>query len=376
MKICLDGFPLTKLEGTSMYSYTFEYFKNLFKYFPQPDYHIIWDDSERNYFLNCNKKNKLVNLNIDRSKNDFTELEKHIIHNKINIYHSLNNGFSIPENKNCKTIVTIYDLLPMENLGYVDEKYFEKFLNVFPNTINEVDEIIAVSKFIKSQIVKHFNVDERKINVVYPGISKRFKMLPKSNSKKVCKKLYNIDEDFILYAGSLHARKNLHILLRILKYIKKYKYTKNIKMVIAGDYIGKRNEYFCKLRIMADKLGIGDSVIFTGKIHYKNMPYLYNASECFVNFSEYDGFPLSSLEAMACGIPIVSSNTLFNREVIENGGLLVDLEDELYLKDAILEVIMHKKYRESIIENGLVQAKKYSWNKNIKSTVKIYENLI
>ncbi|MEL7597783.1 MAG: glycosyltransferase family 1 protein, partial [Clostridiaceae bacterium] len=183
----------------------------------------------------------------------------------------------------------------------------------------------------------------------------------------------NIQGEFLLYVGSIHPRKNLHVLLNILKEIKKYDCTRDMKLVIVGKYDGKRYEYYSKLRTMLRFLSIEDSVVFTGVVEYENMIYFYNGAECLINLSLYDGFPLSVLEAMACKAPVICNDNSLFEEIIKDGGILVDYHDETYIKEAILELLLNSNFRISIAEKGRQLSKIYTWKKAIQKTVEIYK---
>ncbi|MCY6369530.1 glycosyltransferase family 4 protein [Clostridium ganghwense] len=376
MNICVDGIGLSMLQGTSLYSYTYEFLNNLFARYPELECQIIWDNPI--YSSPLEKMNNLsyFNLNLSRHKNDYSKLEQHIKNEKVQIYHSINNGFSIPFNKECKNISTVYDLLPIINMAYTDKKYYEKFMTVFPNAIDKSDKIIAVSNFIKNQIIEQFNVNEDRIEVIYPGCSNYFQHIDYGLCKNILKDNYNITEDFLLYVGSIHPRKNLHTLFKVFKRLKEYNYTKNMKLVIIGKYDGKREEYYSKLKILAEFLNIEDSIIFKGAVDYKNMPYFYNAAQCLINLSEYDGFSLSVLEAMACKTPVICNNNLLFREVVGDGGILVDINDEVYMKDTILEMLLNDNYRNNVAEAGKRQSEIYKWNTAVEKTVHLYKKVI
>lgn len=373
MKVCIDGIGLSMLRGTSLYSYTYEFLNNLFEMYPNNNYEIIWDNTKVNWPLKNIKGLSYINLDLNRADNDYSKLEQHILENKVDIFHSINNGLSIPLNKKCKNISTVYDLLPIVDMSYTDKKYYEKFMNVFPNAINKSDKIIAVSHFIKDQIIEYFNVNKEKIEVIYPGCSEGFKEIRKDICREFLKNNYNIQGEFLLYVGSIHPRKNLHVLLNILKEIKKYDCTRDMKLVIVGKYDGKRYEYYSKLRTMLRFLSIEDSVVFTGVVEYENMIYFYNGAECLINLSLYDGFPLSVLEAMACKAPVICNDNSLFEEIIKDGGILVDYHDETYIKEVILELLLNSNFRISIAEKGRQLSKIYTWKKAIQKTVEIYK---
>lgn len=373
MKICFDGLSISQLHSTGLYSYTYEILDNLFNVYPQPDYKIIWDNSS--YIDRWKKHNNLsyINLKLNRIKNDYRELEKYIDDNNITLFHSTNNGLSIPNKKLCKNVITVHDLLPINNTKYVDKKYLNKFNSVFNKSLDISDKIIAVSKFIKNELINNLNISEEKIDVIYPGISKNFRLIDETISKNYLKDVYKITDDFILYVGSIHTRKNLDLLFKIFKEINKI--SDKIKLVIVGKYSGKREDYYLKLKTLGRELNIGQSVIFTGDVTYLDMPYFYSASKCIFNLSDYEGFPITALEAIGSNKPIICSKAYIFKEVFGNKGLLVDPNNISEIKDIVLNLIYNENYYNEILNNQLELVNKFDLNDSIISLVKIYESI-
>lgn len=372
MKICIDGLGATRLMGTGMGTYTMEFLKNLFYMYPQPDYELLVEDSKPEINLGKNMKNLLLNLNINRRDNDYSSIEKHITDNKVNIYHSPNNGFSIPENKSCNYISTIHDLLPLVNSKYVDDKYMKKFIEVFPSAVKNSDKIIVVSNFLKEQLKNNYDIPEKDIIVNYPGCSPIFKPKNLEICEDILRSKYKITEDFILHVGAIHIRKNLDKLIKAFKNVNSI--NRNLKLVLVGKYDGKRAEYYEKLKELINSLELNDSVIFTGTIDYLDMPFFYSSSKCVVNLSKYEGFPISSIEAMACGTPVIWNNEAFFREVLGTSGIQVDANDNDQLVQTLIDIVFNGKASDNLLKSQIEQAATYKWEKNIINTIRVYES--
>lgn len=371
MKICFDGIGISHFKNTGLYAHTFELLNELATLYPQPEYKVILNkQSFSNSFKN--KKLDFNEIDINRKENDYSALEKYILDNKISIYHSLNNGFSIPLNKVCKYVLTIDNLLPISYPQYVDRKFFDKFNKILPNALENSDKIIAVSEFIKSELINYFNVPEKKIVVIYPSVSKIFKPLSKERCRAILKNKYMIQDNFLLFSGSIHIRKNLSLLLRAFKEVSRY--YNNLNLVIVGNYKNKRQSYYLKLREYAKRLEIDKNVIFTGSVEYTDMPYFYNSALCAINISDYEGFPISSLEALACNTPAICSNSSSFREVLGESAIYIDNNDFDELKNALVETI--RKKNDKCAENNLSQIKKYDSEKSIKKHVRVYESIV
>jgi glycosyltransferase involved in cell wall biosynthesis len=372
MKICIDGFELAYLGGTGLWAYAHEFVENLFQMYPQPQYSLlsygsqIWETGRKYGNVSC------IDIKFNRMDNDYKMLEDYLSRGKINLYHSLNNGFAIPGRAVCKYVMTVQDMIPISNLDFSDTKYKKRFGDIFFRSLGMADRVIAVSGFIRDELMKYTNVDERKVTVIYPGTGCIFKVMDKDIAREYIRKRYNINDKYILFAGGIHVRKNMDMILGAFRAILQKK--PDLKLIIAGKTDGKRNIYFNEIKDHAKKIGVFESTLFTGTVNYEDMPYLYNGAECFINPSSYEGFPISSIEAMACGIPSMCKNGEVFREVLGDGGIY--FEDEKGMVDGILKLLRDEKYKKEITARGLEKSRKYRWDDSIKRTVKEYEALL
>lgn len=371
MRIFIDGLGVSELKGTGLGTYTAEFISNLLQMYPQPKYDFICDGPD--FEMNPDKYPNVsfLNLHVNRLNNDYSNIEDHIESSNIDIYHSPNNGFSIPENKKCSYIATVQDLLPVVNSDLTDEKYKKKFNAVFPNVIKNCDKFIVFSESLREQLKNYFDVPDKNIMVNYPGCSNIFTPKSLESCENILSSKYKIEGDFILYAGSIHIRKNLENLIEAFAKVKIQH--KDLSLLIVGSCLGKRREYYEKLKSLAEDLKLQDSVIFTGAAEYSDMPYFYSKAKCVLNLSKYEGFPLSSIEAMACNTPVIWNEVSFFREAFGGTGLTVDANDQDRLKDAILNILCSHSLRESIIKEQRELTSKYTWEKHIKNTVRLYE---
>ena len=122
-------------------------------------------------------------------------------------------------------------------------------------------------------------------------------------------------------------------------------------------------------------MGLAEKVIFTGYVQDEDLPYLYAGASVFVFPSLYEGFGLPPLEAMACGCPVVSSDTSSMPEVIGEGGILLPLNDASLWIKAIGEILSKENIASFYRQKGLQQARKFSWQKTALKTISIYEKI-
>lgn len=372
MKICFDGIAISHFKNTGMYTYTYELINELLNLYPQPKYKIVTNTGHKNNPFES-RNIEFVEIQLNRKENDYSPLENYIVNNKIDIYFSLNNGFSIPNEKHCKHIMTVHNLLSCSQPNYVDKKYFKKFNTVVPNALDKSDRVIVVSEFIKNEILTYYDIPEKKIIVNYPILPKIFKKINPIRSKSFIKNKYKIYGEFILFVGSIHIRKRLDILLRAFKEI--LKYDDSLNLVIVGSTKGKREQYAQKLKQYAKQLSIHHRIIFTGLVDHKDLPYFYNSALCSVNLSDYEGFPTSSIEALACNTPIICSKTSSFIEILGSSAAYVNNNNVNELVSAILRISNSPNYiisKEKISQ----QISKYSAENSIKNIVKVFESIM
>jgi glycosyltransferase involved in cell wall biosynthesis len=265
-----------------------------------------------------------------------------------------------------KYVLTVHDITPF--LFSAEHRFGRSFIFrlLFPRTLENTDKIIAVSNSTKSDLIKYFNVSAEKIEVIHEAADERFKLLTDDEVKDV-KQKYNIDFPFILYVGTLEKRKNIPTLIKAFYELKK----RNVdhKIVIAG----KKGWKYKNIFETVSRLNLQNDIFFTGYIESSDLPKLYNAADLFVYPSLYEGFGLPPLEAMACGCPVITSNTSSLKEVIGDAGIMLPPNDVSEFANAMYNVLTSNELRQKMIRKGLERAKMFSWDKCARETLKLYE---
>ncbi len=276
----------------------------------------------------------------------------------------------VPTSKGCKKVVTFHDLsfVRYPEFFSLKRRLWHKFIN--PRKLaQEADRIIAVSESTKQDLVELYKIKPEKINIVYSGIGKKFKV--KSSKLKVqkIKKKYRLPDKFILFLGTIEPRKNLIGLIRAYELLrgKTHKLTNSQihKLIIAGTK-GWLYEDIFKI---ARQSKYSKDIIFTGFIEDEDKPYLYNLASLFVYPSFYEGFGFPPLEAMACGLPTITSNVSSLPEIVGDAGIMVDPYKPGELALAMEMILSDGELRQRLSEKGIEQAKKFSWKESAKSTL-------
>lgn len=257
-----------------------------------------------------------------------------------------------------KSILIVHDCLPfLKGKGKLPLKPRIVPRFTFKPALKNSRGIIAVSYNTKKDIIRLFNVKKEKIKVIYEGVSDRYKPMEKSDLGKI-KEKYALPENFILNVGTLEPRKNLKRLIKAYSLLPKSLKDK-YKLVI----VGKKGWYYEDIFETVKKLNLEEKILFTGYVPDEDLPYIYNLSEIFVYPSLYEGFGLPLLEAMACGIPVITSNTSSLIEIGKESAILVNPKNVVELKNAIKLLLENKELRESLKKKGIERAKKFGWEK-------------
>ncbi|WP_368489512.1 glycosyltransferase family 4 protein [Clostridium sp. BJN0013] len=371
MRIGIDGRAAKWYRGTGIGTYTYQLIKCLNNMDNINNYLLFMPESFRNdMYL---KKNFKLDSAPQNDKINFWEeiiIPNIIKNNKIDLYHVPQNGVGLPIDKNCRFIITLHDVIPYRMPETVSNRYLKIFSEYIPKIVPLCDGIITVSNFSKKDIVKSFNFPENKIYVTHLASEDIYKPMDKRVSKYVAKKYYSITEDYILYVGGFSPRKNiLGLIDSFNKLITLYK--KPLSLVIAG----KRGESYSTYKEHTEKLNISDRVLFPGFISIEHLPYIYNAAKLFVYPSFYEGFGLPPIEAMACGVPVITSNTTSLPEVVGKGALLIDPLNKTDLCHAMLNVLLDNTLKNKLISSGIKRASELSWKKTAKNTINIYNKI-
>ena len=288
--------------------------------------------------------------------------------------------FVAPISSKCKKVVTFHDLsfeLYPEFFS-LSKRVWQKILMNTKKEAKEADQIIAVSNSTKQDLIDLYKIQEGKIKVIYSGIEQKLKADLQPSKFLEIKKKYHLPDEFILYFGTIEPRKNLIGLIKAFEKLREYKTNvcefstniSNVKLVIAGEKGWLYKDVFKT----AQQSRFSKEIIFTGFVDNNDKLYLYNLASLFVYPSFYEGFGFPPLEAMACGVPTITSNLSSLPETVAKSAIMIDpynidefaLAMEIGLKD--------KNLRKKLKEEGIKQVKKFSWQKCAQETLDILKS--
>lgn len=289
---------------------------------------------------------------------------------KIDILHCTAN--TAPLFSSVPIILTLHDVIFLEDTAILDN-YYQNLGNIYRKlvvrmTVKKVKRVLTVSHSEKKQILKHFNLNSNKLKVLYNAADKSFKKMSIAETERI-KLKYSLPDNFILFFGNSAAKKNTEGTINgYLHYLNKGNDQK-LPLVVAGAF----EEY---LRNMLAKYNLQPKVQakikIIGYIPFSDQPALYNLADLFLYTSKRESFGLPILESMACGTPVISSNTSSIPEIADTAAHLIDPSNPVSIGDGILKVLGDEAYRNQLVDLGYKRASDFSWETNAQELVKIY----
>ncbi|MDE7312707.1 MAG: glycosyltransferase family 4 protein [Eubacterium sp.] len=233
------------------------------------------------------------------------------------------------------------------------------------------DHIITVSEFSKQEIMRYLHVAPTRITVV-PNAVDHTKYHPYYPTEQIrqAARVYGISQNYFLYLGTVEPRKNLETLIGAYAMLCMEKEDVP-QLVIAGGKGWMCDSIYRK----AAQVQLGNRILFTGYVAQEDSPLLMCGAEAFVFPSAYEGFGMPPLEAMACGTPVIVSNTTALPEVVGDAGILADPESEEALCQAMKRILGNKEYREKLRMLGLQRAGGFTWEKSAQKLAEVYKKL-
>lgn len=269
-------------------------------------------------------------------------------------------------------LLTLHDVIFMEESGYSTSLY-QRLGNVYrrhivPRVVLKCVKIITVSNYEKENIMRTIHVPDNRITVLHNGYDGIYKLL--GNGDNIYKKY--IDHPYYFFIlGNTDSRKNIErMLIAYSSYLKHSMIKRKLLITsLGGEYINQiiENNHIENIR---------DHIALTGYIPIEDLPYLYNYAFAFLFASLREGFGIPILESMACGTPVITSNTSSMPEVAGEGAILVNPESTEEITQMMLRLEEDDSFYCHQREYGLQHAVSFSWEETTKRLLQIYKMLV
>ena len=263
-----------------------------------------------------------------------------------------------------RQVCTIHDLIPLDRPEWFNQRFAAWYEWLLPRLAQKVRHIITVSEFSKQRIVERLRVEPEKVSVILNGVDERFRPQTEQTIQEVREALGIPKGAYFLYVGSLEPRKNLTRLLEAWAQVQPA-VDAEITLVVAGARGSAR--VFRKAPLSK----VPRRVHRTGYVPEEQLPGLYAGALALLYPSLYEGFGLPPLEAMACGIPVVTSSTTSLPEVTGDAAILVDPESVESIAAGIHRVLSSEALRQELRARGLARAREVTWERTATETIQV-----
>lgn len=268
-------------------------------------------------------------------------------------------------------VVTIHDVIPLQFPPYRASRAMRVQLAVMRRTVRRARLILTPSHAAAADIVQHLAIPAERIRMTPEAADSTYSPAPDPVAAREAVRHLGIDRRYIFNVGGLDVRKNLPVLLeayaRLLPRL-----NEPVQLVIAGAPHSANPYVFPPLAPIVERLGLAGKVVLTGRVSEEDKLALYRGADLYVTPSLAEGFGLTALEAMACGIPVIAANRTSLPEVVGEAGLLVEPAPEP-LATAMLDLLSDPTRQTKLATAGLARAAEFTWEKTARLTMAAYE---
>lgn len=296
------------------------------------------------------------------------ELPFWLTQDNIDVFWGTQHILPLRMSKKIKGILTMHDLV-----HYVfpeTMKPLNLFINrlIIPPSVHRTDAIVAISHWTLSDVKKYLNPHPKVMKVAHLGVGKNFYPRDVSQSKSLLREKFQITKPFLLTVGTFEPRKNIAGIFKAYSLLAdKIPHD----LVVVGQKGWKNKQVLDEML----KSRISSRIHLLGYVEDELIPNLYSAADIFIFPSLYEGFGLPPLEAMACAVPVVSSNISSIPEVVDDAALLINPQNPLEISIGIKKILELPELRSQLIERGLRQAAQFTWDKAARAMVDVINEL-
>jgi glycosyltransferase involved in cell wall biosynthesis len=259
-----------------------------------------------------------------------------------------------------KNIVILHDLIFMKNKKWFSKKFSYIYRFFAPILLKKALKIITVSDFSKQDIIKTFNINPNKIEVVYNAVSREFQEYADEDFE-------NKYGDYILAVASfLSPRKNLCSIIKAFNSLQ----VQDLKLVVVGAELKHFSD-----QNMLNEVKLSENIILAGHVEDKTLVNFYRKAKLMVFPSLYEGFGIPPIEAMSCGCPVIASNITSLPEVCADAAFYVDPYNIDDIADGMDKVLNNNDSRNELIQKGYQRQAEFSWENSAHKLIEIIENI-
>jgi glycosyltransferase involved in cell wall biosynthesis len=287
---------------------------------------------------------------------------------RVDLFHGLDH-LGIPLTGKVGThIAAIHDVIPLLWPRFFTLRHRLVVALASRRVRRQADLVITPSEATKADIVRRLQIAAERITVIPWGCEARFHPVGDPKRLAMVRRKYALPARYLLCVSTLEPRKNLMTLMHAYALLRGARQHDDVKLVMAG----RRGWLYEDIFATVTALNLHQDVVFTGFVDDEDLPDLYRGAYLFVFPSLYEGFGLPILEAMASGVPVITSNTSSMPEVAADAAILVDPHTPEALAEGLRHLLSETELREDLKRKGLVQASRFSWETVAQKTLAVY----
>jgi glycosyltransferase involved in cell wall biosynthesis len=253
--------------------------------------------------------------------------------------------------------LVVHDLAFLHYPSHVKKSHFFYYKRYVPKFLQKAKTVATVSEFSKQDIVKTYNVDPRKIDIVYSAAKEIFKPVSELTTEEI-KRKYTQGKEYFLYVGAIHPRKNIVNLLKAFSVFKR-RLKSNFKLLLVGRLAWKYDSFIQSLRHYKYR----DDVIMLGYVNEDELVRVVGSAYALVYPSLHEGFGVPVLEAMKCNVPVITSAHSPMQEIAEDAALYADANDPQDIGEKMMLIYKDENLRKTLVDKGKTIAAHYSWQR-------------
>lgn len=271
-------------------------------------------------------------------------------------------------------VVTVHDLTTLLVPEYRRPLKARLYNALVSASARGADHILTDSFSSKLDIMDQLQIPEERITAVYLAAGSQY--VPGKNDlmEMAIHKKYDLPDFYVLYLGGYELHKNVTTLLLAYTYVAQ-SLGEEYPLILAGRKPQEPSAIYPDYDAYIKRLGLEKSVRWIGYVDEEDKPVLYRRAEAFVFPSRYEGFGLPPLEALACGTPVITTDSSSLPEVVGNAAFAVDADDAREMAGAIIAALIQENLAAELRAKGPQQAAKFSWQKTATETLLIYDRL-
>lgn len=265
-------------------------------------------------------------------------------------------------------VVTIHDCIHLRFPQYLPNRaalhYARAMMRI---AARRAARVLTVSQASKDDILHYLKVPPDKVEVIYNALDERLAIVPTPDDVARVRERFQLTSPFVLYTGNIKPHKNIDRLIEAFSILRRSGID-DVKLLIIGDDISK----YPNLRRLVHRFQLHQQVRFLGFVPEETLAVLYRLASLFVFPSLYEGFGLPPLEAMAAGVPVVTSNVSSLPEVVGDAALLIDPMDAGAIADAMGRVLGDPRLSAELVRRGRERIKAFSWERSVARIRQVY----